>query len=107
MRTRPKLALVVRPRHPTRHVVWLRVTDPHEPEGTRWVLQRYIARAAGFVGYKGFNDAAARKRRWHRFEVNPRLLRRFKHDVRWLVASSMIEVEIDDRRLTPAAAARA
>lgn len=85
------------------HEVWVRVLDRTEPEEARWHLQWAVQRAASFRALKGFDDGAARRREWHRFEIGrTQFLRRFLRDVRLLVAAGRVSVEVDGADVQPA-----
>lgn len=98
-----KACAPLRVRSGQKHEVWVRVLDRAEPEEARWHLQRPIELAAGFGALKGFTDAAARRREWHRFEIGrTQLLRRFLRDVRLLVAAGRVSIEVDGADVLPA-----
>jgi hypothetical protein len=85
-----------------KHEIWVRVVDREEPEEARWHLQRPMQRAASFNCLGGFNDAAARSRTWHRFDVSSTALsRRFLHESALLVAEGRVQIEIDGVRVRP------
>ncbi len=82
-----------------RHEVWVRVLDDDFLEVTRWNYQRVVQNAGTFRANKGFNDANARRHRWHKFKVPDRLVARFARQSEPFVFQGLVQVEIDGRAL--------
>jgi len=61
-----------------------------------------MQRAASFACLAGFNDAAARSRTWHQFQISSTALsRRFLRESARLVAEGRVQIEIDGVRVRP------
>ena len=82
------------------HEVELRVLDPDDPCGTRWVAQEAVQNAAGFPGLRRFTNEVAYRRRWHRFPIKRRrLARRFMIQIEPLVREGLVAVRLDGERV--------
>lgn len=75
-------------------LVRIRVTDSRHPEKTRWRAQRLIQGAAGFQALAGFTDKRACRGSWHSFRMAATRLPVFEREIRALVRSRRVDVEI-------------
>ncbi len=75
-------------------LVSIRVTDTRRPEKTRWRAQRPIQDAAGFQALAGFTDVRARRGSWHSFRIAATRLPAFEREIRALVRSRRVDVQI-------------
>jgi len=82
------------------HEIGVCVLDRDDPAGTRWQVQCRVQRAASFGANRRLTDAAACRRRWHRFPVGQRrLARRFMIEIEPLVVAKLVTVELDGERV--------
>ncbi len=80
------------------HELAIRILD--RSAATRWCAQSPVQNAAGFGVLEGMTDAAAYRRRWHRFPVKRRrLARRFMVQIEPLVIAGLVAVELDGERV--------
>lgn len=77
--------------------VW--VTDERAPERTRWKVQYYIQRAAGFRALKGFTDVRARNGTRHRFSCTPDRLNSLIFGMEPHITAGRIKVEVAGKRV--------
>jgi hypothetical protein len=75
-------------------LVRIRVTDTRCPEKTRCHAQRPIQDAAGFQALAGFTDVHARRGSWHTFRIAATRLPAFEREIRNLVRSRRVDVQI-------------
>lgn len=77
--------------------IW--VTDPEQPERTRWRVQLEISYAAGFRALKGFTDAKVRRGRHHQFTCAPARLDDFVWAMEPHIEAERVAVEVAGRRV--------